>query len=70
MPPGVVAGDPAQQPHIDVLVPVKRDIVPAPVREGDLVAPLGRLSGQVLDEVTELALVEWPAGRRLELGGG
>src|SRR6516164_5220591 len=66
MPARVVAGEPADQPDVYVLVAVDRGEVPAAPGAGNLIAPQIRAAGQVLDEFSQFALVEIPGGERGE----
>src|SRR6516162_2817578 len=60
VPARVVAGRPADEPDVYVLVAVDRGVVPPAPGVGDLIAPRFGAVSQVLDQLSQLALVEIP----------
>src|SRR5689334_12293823 len=64
MPARVVAGEPADEPDVHVLVAMDRRVVPRAPGVVHLIAPHIRAASQVLDEFSQLALVEKPGRER------
>ena len=67
VPAGVVVRGPAEQPHVDVLVTMQRDVVAFVGAECQVVLPLSRLRGKPGGELGQFAAFEVATGQAFDV---